>query len=187
MPRGESSLPQATLRAVHQTTYSAMAGLTRESGRCRDRSFAGGERRAGNFSPPCWRVHSARSSLGVRGEHDQPGSNAKPMQRIEPTGASSLPTSGHVCPWVARRNLLAVGPGRRPLNMDLLVTIIQIAKDLLGSLNPFRLFKRDYRSSFLKVWRQEPLVFRIGYVLGAVGLLLLIALAVFWLLRGGPP
>jgi len=70
--------------------------------------------------------------------------------------------------------------------MDLLVTIVQIVKDLLGSLNPFRLFKRDYRGSFREIWRQEPFVFRIGYVLGAVGLLLLIALVVFWLLRGGP-
>lgn len=67
--------------------------------------------------------------------------------------------------------------------MDLFVTIIQIVKDLLGSLNPFRLFRRDYRGSFWEVWRQEPLVFRIGYVLGAIGLLVLIALAVFWFLR----
>ena len=71
--------------------------------------------------------------------------------------------------------------------MDLLVTIVQIVKDLLGSLNPLRLFKRDYRGSFREVWRQEPLVFRIGYILGTVGLLLLIALAVSWLLRGARP
>ena len=67
--------------------------------------------------------------------------------------------------------------------MDLLVTIVQISKDLLGSLNPLRLFRRDYRASFRQVWQPESRVFRIGYVLGALGLLALLALAAFVLWR----
>ena len=55
--------------------------------------------------------------------------------------------------------------------------------NLLGSLNPLRLFKRDYRASFRGVWQQEPRVFRIGYVLGAIVLMILFALAVFVLWR----
>lgn len=81
-------------------------------------------------------------------------------------------------------NLPAVGLGDGAIDMDLLVTIVQIVKDLLGSLNPFRLFRRDYRGSFWEVWRQEPLVFRVGYVVGTIGLLVLIALAVSWFWRG---
>jgi hypothetical protein len=68
--------------------------------------------------------------------------------------------------------------------MDLLVTIVQIVKDLLGSLNPFRLFKGDYRASFRDLWRQEPRVFRIGYVLGILGLLVLLALVALVVWRG---
>jgi hypothetical protein len=66
--------------------------------------------------------------------------------------------------------------------MDLLVTIVQIVKDLLGNLNPFRLFRRDYRASFRALWQQEPRVFRVGYALGVLGLLVLLALVllVFW-------
>ena len=60
--------------------------------------------------------------------------------------------------------------------MDLLITIVQIVKDLLGSLNPFRLFKRDYRASFRDLRRQQPRVFRIGYVLGMLCLLVLLVL-----------
>lgn len=68
--------------------------------------------------------------------------------------------------------------------MDLLVTVVQIVKDLLGNLNPFRLFRRDYRASFRDLWRQEPRVFRIGYVLGVVGLLVLLALVLLAFWRG---
>lgn len=81
-------------------------------------------------------------------------------------------------------NLPAVWPGDGAIEMDLLVTIVQIVKDLLGSLNPFRLFRPDYRGSFRKVWRREPFVFLIGYVLGTIGLLVLVALVIFWFLRG---
>ena len=70
--------------------------------------------------------------------------------------------------------------------MELLVSIVQIVKDLIGSLNPLRLFNRDYRASFRDLWQQEPLVFRIGYVLGGLGLLAVLALAVFTLWRSGP-
>ena len=77
-----------------------------------------------------------------------------------------------------------MGLGDGAIKMDLLVTVIQILKDLLGSLNPLRLFKPGYRDSFREVWRQEPLIFRIGYVLGTVGLLVLIALVVLWFVRG---
>ena len=69
-----------------------------------------------------------------------------------------------------------MGAGGRPVDMDLLITIVQIVKDLLGSLNPFRLFKRDYRASFRDLGRQEPRVFRIAYVLGMLCLLVLLAL-----------
>ena len=50
--------------------------------------------------------------------------------------------------------------------MDLLVVVIQIIKNLLGSLNPFRLFRRDYRATLLNVWKQGSLVSRVGYVPG---------------------
>ena len=69
-----------------------------------------------------------------------------------------------------------MGPDGQSISMDLLVTIIQIVKDLLGSINPFRLFGRDYRSSFRDLWRQASRVFRIGYVLGILGLLVLLGL-----------
>jgi len=68
--------------------------------------------------------------------------------------------------------------------MDLLVTIVQIVKDLLGSLNLFRLFERDYRASFRDLWREESRVFRIGYVIGILGLLALLALVAL-LIWGG--
>ena len=79
----------------------------------------------------------------------------------------------------------AMGAGGRPVDMDLLITIVQIVKDLLGSLNPFRLFKRDYRASFRDLWQQEPRVFRIGYVLGILGLLVLLAVVALAVWRGG--
>ena len=60
--------------------------------------------------------------------------------------------------------------------MGLFITIVLIVKDLLGSLNPFRLFKRDYRASFRDLRRQQPRVFRFGYVLGMLYLLVLLAL-----------
>lgn len=71
--------------------------------------------------------------------------------------------------------------------MDLLVTIVQIVKDLLGSLNPFRLLGSDYRASFRNLWQQESWTFRAGYVLGILGLLVLLgALAlVAWRYVGG--
>ena len=68
--------------------------------------------------------------------------------------------------------------------MELLVSIVQIVKDLLGSLNPLRLFRRDYRVWFRNLWQEEPLVFRIGYVLGAFGLLVLLALVALAIWRG---
>jgi hypothetical protein len=68
--------------------------------------------------------------------------------------------------------------------MELLVSIVQIVKDLLGSLNPLRLFNRDYRAWFRDVWQEERLVFRIGYVLGAFGLLALLALVALAIWRG---
>jgi hypothetical protein len=60
--------------------------------------------------------------------------------------------------------------------MDLLVTIVQIVKDLLGSLKPLRLVSTDYRTSFRNLWRQESRIFRVGYVMGALGLLILLGL-----------
>ena len=68
--------------------------------------------------------------------------------------------------------------------MDLLLTIVQIVRDLLCSLSPFRRFKRDYRASFSDLWQQEPRVFRIGYVLGILGLLVLLALVALAVWRG---
>jgi uncharacterized membrane protein len=67
--------------------------------------------------------------------------------------------------------------------MELLVTIVQIVKDLLGSFNPARLFSRGYRASFHDLWRRESRIFRIGYVLGALGLLALLAILVLVLWR----
>ena len=68
--------------------------------------------------------------------------------------------------------------------MELLVSIVQIVKDLLGSLNPLRLFNRDYRLWFRDVWQEERLIFRIGYVLGAFGLVVLLALLMLAIWRG---
>lgn len=65
--------------------------------------------------------------------------------------------------------------------MDLLVSVIQIVKDLLGALNPFRLVRRGSRTRFLEVWKHEPMVFRIGYVLGSIGLLALLLLAGYYM------
>ena len=59
--------------------------------------------------------------------------------------------------------------------MDLIITIVLIVKDLLGSLNRVRLFKRDYRASFCDLRRQQPRVFRISYVLGILCLLVRLA------------
>jgi len=100
------------------------------------------------------------------------------MQRIQSNGCKFVTDiwSGHVRPGPKRQNLFAVGADRRSLSMDLLVTIVQIVKDLLGSLNPFRLLGPDYRVSFRNLWRQESRIFRVGYVLGALGLLVLLGL-----------
>ena len=68
--------------------------------------------------------------------------------------------------------------------MELLISIVQIVKDLLGSLNPLRLFRRDYRVWFRSLWHEESLIFRIGYVLGAFGLLVLLALVALAIWRG---
>jgi hypothetical protein len=67
--------------------------------------------------------------------------------------------------------------------MDLLVVIAQLIKDLLGNLNPLRLFRRSYRASVRDLWRQEPRVFRLGYVLGTLGLIAVLALVGFVLWR----
>lgn len=63
--------------------------------------------------------------------------------------------------------------------MDLFIVIAQLVKDLLGSLNPLRLFRHGYRVSFREVWNRESLVLKIGYVVGTVGLLTLIAVLLF--------
>ena len=68
-------------------------------------------------------------------------------------------------------------------DMDILVIIIQIIRDLLGSLNPLRLLGPKYRDSFRSLWRQESKIFRIGYFLGIIGLLLLLGLAALTLPR----
>jgi hypothetical protein len=68
--------------------------------------------------------------------------------------------------------------------MDLLVVIAQLVKDLLGNLNPFRLFRRDYRASFHDLWERESRVARAGYVLGTVGLLILLAVVAFAVWQG---
>lgn len=62
--------------------------------------------------------------------------------------------------------------------MEFLVIVVQILRDLLGNLNPFKLLKADYRASFRAVWEQEPAVFRMGYVLGILGVVALIAVLV---------
>ena len=68
--------------------------------------------------------------------------------------------------------------------MEILVVVVQIVKDLLGSLNPLRLFRRDYRASFGETWKQEPRIVRIGYVLGILGLVVLLGIAALALFGG---
>lgn len=62
--------------------------------------------------------------------------------------------------------------------MEFLAIVVQILRDLLDNLNPFKLLKADYRASFRAVWKQEPAVFRMGYVLGIIGMVVLIAVLV---------
>ena len=58
--------------------------------------------------------------------------------------------------------------------MDLFVIIAQVVKDLLGSLNPFRLFNSDYRLAFREHWHRSGILLRVGYVLGVIGLIVLV-------------
>lgn len=58
--------------------------------------------------------------------------------------------------------------------MELLVIILQIIKDLLGNLNPFRLISQPYRRQFLNLWRKERWVFRIGYIIGSILLIVIL-------------
>ena len=64
--------------------------------------------------------------------------------------------------------------------MELLAIIAQVLKDLLGSLNPFRLISPPYRRQFVDLWKEEGWVFRIGYVIGGI-LLILVLLSLFLL------
>ena len=61
--------------------------------------------------------------------------------------------------------------------MDLIVIIAQVVKDLLGSLNPFRLVNSGYRIAFREHWHRSGVILRAGYVLGLVGLIVLIWVA----------
>jgi hypothetical protein len=74
--------------------------------------------------------------------------------------------------------------GVRAITVDLLVIIAQLVKDLLGSLNPLRLFKRNYRASFREVWKHESIVLKLGYVVGIIGLLVLIGVLVLFAWQG---
>jgi hypothetical protein len=65
--------------------------------------------------------------------------------------------------------------------MDLIAIVVQVLKDLLGPLNPLLLFRSEYRARFCAVWREEGLVFRVGYVLGVLGLAALVSVAGLWL------
>lgn len=58
--------------------------------------------------------------------------------------------------------------------MDLLAIIVQVVKDLLGNLNPFKLVSQSYRRQIVDLWQKEGWVFKIGYVIGGVLLVLLL-------------
>ena len=120
----------------------------------------------------------ARCSGGLFGKHEQRAENTESVQCLKSDRSCLAANVGasHVGARSKRKHLPAMGAGGRAVDMDLLITIVQIVKDLLGSLNPFRLFKRDYRASFRDLGRQEPRVFRIAYVLGMLCLLVLLAL-----------
>ena len=60
--------------------------------------------------------------------------------------------------------------------MDMVFTAIQFAARLFESLNALCLCRRDHRGPLWKVWRQEPLIFRMAYVLRVISLVVLIAL-----------
>jgi len=69
--------------------------------------------------------------------------------------------------------------------MELFIVIAQIIKDLLGSLNPFRLISRTYRRQFSDLWKEEGRIFRIGYVIGAILLMLiLVSLLILGIIKG---
>lgn len=53
--------------------------------------------------------------------------------------------------------------------MDHLWHIIEIIRDLLGNLNPFKLlFSRHYRREFMILWKNEAWGFRLGYIFGSI-------------------
>lgn len=66
--------------------------------------------------------------------------------------------------------------------MDLIVIIVQVIKDLLGNVNPFRLLNSGYRAAVREHWSRSRLIHRIGYVLGIIGatVLALVALLGIW-------
>lgn len=68
--------------------------------------------------------------------------------------------------------------------MELLAIIVQVVKDLLGNLNPFKLVSQSYRRQFADLWQKEGWVFKIGYVIGGALLVLLLLslllLALHW-------
>lgn len=67
--------------------------------------------------------------------------------------------------------------------MDLLIVIAQLVKDLLGSLNPFKLLNKSYRARMRELWRQESVVSKIGYVIGIFLLLVLLAMGILMVLK----
>lgn len=68
-------------------------------------------------------------------------------------------------------------------SMDLLVILLQVVKDLLGNLNPLKLFSRDYRRRFGSIWNEEGLIFRLGYVVGVIFVLIFLIGLVFLIFR----
>ncbi|PTQ66545.1 hypothetical protein C8R26_14811 [Nitrosomonas oligotropha] len=65
--------------------------------------------------------------------------------------------------------------------MDLLLLIVQVIKDLLGSFNPCKLISPSYRREFLNLWQKEIWIFKIGYIVGSI-LLIALLLSIFLLL-----
>lgn len=105
------------------------------------------------------------------------------MRGIQSNGSGNAADlwSRYVCARSERLHMHPMGiAGVEAIAVDLLVIIAQLIKDLLGSLNPLRLFKRDYRASFREIWKRESIVLKLGYVVGIVGLLVLVGVLVLF-------
>jgi hypothetical protein len=66
--------------------------------------------------------------------------------------------------------------------MDFLIIIVQVIRDLLSSLNPFKIFGKDQANSFRSTWKTESKLSHIAFIIGVLLLTLFLAILVLLLL-----